>query len=461
MTDQPEIGVKINPVYYDLIGNRDFFLILRGGAGTGKSVFLSQKALIRLTQPDEGDKPVRGYGVRKIGKDIENSIYKEFISRIREWGLDQEWAWNKTKHSFENTRNGSELITLHMEDETRTKSIVEADFIWVEEMDQLTVEDWDQLNIRLRGPTSTYKQMMGSFNPTDENSWIRTRFFPDKHEADKRFRLTFSERDPLTDEEVSLHATVLQTTWRDNVFLTAQDRARYESLKHANPNKYKIYVLNQWGRAEIELPWMFNFEDRHISDEAVYRPELPVIFSFDFNVDPMTVTCHHVWWDSAGHHWHQFDEIQMNNGSVPGIIEKIKARYPEKDLSRCIITGDATAAKKDINRIDNLSSWMIIKRDLRVSSARFKVPKSNPSLANNRELCNYILHAHPDVKINPKCGTTILEMRYTEGDAEGGIPKKNRSKMEQRADALDTWRYVANAFLPDFVERVGKYMRKQ
>lgn len=452
----PDYEPVFNEVYKDLLWNDDFYLILRGGAGTGKSVFLSQKALFRL----ESTPGIRGYGIRKVGKDIENSIYKEFISRIKEWNHERAWTWNKTKHSFE-CNNGSELITLHMEDETRTKSIVEADFIWVEEMDQLTVEDWDQLNIRLRGPTSTYKQMMGSFNPTDENSWIRTRFFPDKHEADKRFRLTFSERDPLTDDEVSLHATVLQTTWRDNVFLTAQDRARYESLKHANPNKYKIYVLNQWGRAEIELPWMFNFEDRHISDEAVYRPELPVIFSFDFNVDPMTVTCHHVWWDSAGHHWHQFDEIQMNNGSVPGIIEKIKARYPEKDLSRCMVTGDATGRKRDVNSIDNLSSWRIISRELRVAGPRLRVPRSNPSLSSNRELCNYILHAHPDVKINPKCGTTILEMRYTEGDAEGGIPKKNRSKMEQRADALDTWRYVANAFMPDFVERVAKYMHKR
>ena len=136
-------------------------MILRGGAGTGKSVFLSQKALLRLS----GDKQVRSYGIRKVGADIENSIYKEFISRIREWQLEDEWLWNKTKKSFENKRNGSELITLHMEDETRTKSIVEADFIWAEEMDQLTVEDWDQLSIRLRGPAQDYKQMMGSFKP--------------------------------------------------------------------------------------------------------------------------------------------------------------------------------------------------------------------------------------------------------------------------------------------------------
>jgi hypothetical protein len=446
----------INEAYKSLVLNEDFYLILRGGAGTGKSVFLSQKALLRLVSTPN----MRGYGIRKVGKDIENSIFKEFLTRIREWGQERAWKWNKTKHSFENTLNGSELITLHMEDETRTKSIVEADFIWVEEMDQLTAEDWDQLGLRLRGPTDTYKQIMGSFNPTDEDSWIRSRFFPGEYEGKNRFRLEFSEADPLTGEEVKLHATVLQTTWRDNKFLTPQDRARYEALKHTNPNKYKVYVLNQWGRAEIELPWLHNFGDQHISDEAKYRPGQPVIISFDFNVDPMTATLHHAWWDKDGHHWHTFDEISIPNGSVPVIIERIKQTLPDAALASCLITGDATASKKDINRMDHRSSWVLIKQGLRVPDSRFRVPRSNPSLKDNRELCNHILYAHPDVKINPKCKTLVYECRYTEGDKEGGIPKKSRAKLEQRADALDTWRYVANSFLRDFADKVAKYAGK-
>lgn len=457
MIEGPEIPIKVNPVYYDLFDNEDFYLILRGGAGTGKSVFLSQKALARLSTTEK----VRGYGIRKVGRDIENSIYKEFLARIREWGLEDMWVANKTTHSFYNKVTGSELVSLHMEDETRTKSIVEADFIWVEEMDQLTVEDWDQLGLRLRGQTGTYKQMMGSFNPTDENSWIRKRFFPEDKEGEPRFRLAFDEADPLTGESVPVHATILQTTWRDNLFLTAQDRARYESLRHTNPNKYRIYVLNQWGRAEVELPWLFNFGDQHISEEAKYDPARSIVFSFDFNVDPMTVTCHHVWFDKAGHHWHAFDEISMPNGSVPGIVAKIKERFPARDLARCLVTGDATARKRDVNQIDNRSSWMLIKKELGVADSRLRVPRSNPGLASNRELCNYILYAHPDVKVSPKCKTLVYEMRYTEGASDGTIPKKNRSKAEQRADALDTWRYVANAFLPDFTHNVARYTGKR
>ena len=445
--------ITINRVYWPFVTNRDFYLILRGGAGTGKSVFLSQKALIRLTQ-----QKMRGYGIRKVGKDIEGSLYKEFQSRIQEWGLESEWEINKTKHSFVNTRNGSELITFHMEDERRTKSIVEAEFIWVEEMDQLNVEDWDQLSLRLRGPAIDYKQIMGSFNPTDATSWIRTRFFPEDKEPLKDFKLDFSEEDPLTGEMVSLSAQILQTTFRDNSFLTPQDRARYEALKHTNPTKYNIYVKNQWGKVDVEMPWLMNFSDSHIAD-INFDPNKPLILSFDFNIDPMVITCHHLWFDNNSHHWHTFDEIVINNGSVPQAIKIIKDKFPELVLSKALITGDQTGSKRDINSIDHRSSWLLIKEGLRVADNRLKIPRVNPSVSTNRELCNYILYAHPDVKVSSRCKTLIYEAKYTEADHEGGIAKKNRNNLAQRADALDTWRYVANSFLPDFIEKSHKYKK--
>jgi len=211
--------------------------------------------------------------------------------------------------------------------------------------------------------------------------------------------------------------------------------------------------------AATEMPWLMNFTDEHVSTEAVYRPNLPVILSFDFNIDPMVATCHHMWFDSAGHHWHTFDEIVIPNGSVPAAIKIITDKFPPHVLAGVIVTGDATSSKKDINAIDHRSSWLLIKQGLRVSDARFKVPRSNPSVATNRELCNYICYAHPDVKVSPVCKTLLYELKYTEADAEGGIPKKNRSKLEQRADALDTWRYVANAFIPDFIEKPYKYKK--
>jgi len=206
-----------------------------------------------------------------------------------------------------------------------------------------------------------------------------------------------------------------------------------------------------------DMPWLHNFTDEHISTEARYRQGHPIIFSFDFNVDPMVCTLHHIWFDFAGHHWHTFDEITLNNGSVPKMVEVIRERFTDLQLSTCEVTGDATGDKRDINNIQHISSWEIIRAGLGVSPKRMKVPRSNPSVSSNRELCNLILYAHKDVKVSPKCKTLIYEAKFTEADHTGGIPKKNRAKMGQRADALDTWRYVANTYLQDFINKRNKY----
>jgi len=447
-----ERDIVVNDSYLNLLYNKSFYLILRGSAGSGKSVFASQKAFIRLyTTPR-----LRGYGVRKVGVDIEGSVFKEFKERIYENGSEDDWTINNTKHSFYCKRNGSEFVTFHMEDEKRTKSIVKADFIWVEEMDQLTFDDWDQLGLRLRGKPVDYMQIVGSFNPTDEKSWIRPRFFPEEKETEKIFNLDLSELDPKTGDLIEIKATVCQFDFNDNEYLSPQDRARYELYKYTNPRKYEIYVLNKWGKSDVGSPWLFNFNRTFITKEKLFKEDKPLIFSFDFNYDPMMVTVHQMWFD-RGHHWRIIDEISMSKGSVPGIIKKIQEKYPSRYLSNCYVTGDATAEKNDINQIDNRSSWKLIKSLLKISDNRFHVPLSNPRVSDNRELCNYIFYAHKDILISENCKIFIYEAENTEADVDSGIPKKNRSKLEQRADALDTVRYVINRYLYDFIDKPSKY----
>jgi hypothetical protein len=50
-------------------------------------------------------------------------------------------------------------------------------------------------------------------------------------------------------------------------------------------------------------------------------------------------------------------------------------------------------------------------------------------------------------------------MQYVESDEEGNLIKTNRQKQHQRSDALDTFRYLCNTYLPDFIRKyapVGK-----
>ena len=79
--------------------------------------------------------------------------------------------------------------------------------------------------------------------------------------------------------------------------------------------------------------------------------------------------------------------------------------------------------------------------------------RANPSVKENRHLVNAICAFHPDLKIHPDCKKLLYDLQFVEADEEGDIIKKNRNKEEQRADALDTFRYQCNTHLADFFER--------
>ena len=243
----------------------------------------------------------------------------------------------------------------------------------------------------------------------------------------------------------------------DSPYVSESEVRSMEADMHPSTARQEIWA-EFIDYAATEMPWLMNFSDSHIAD-INFDPNKPLILSFDFNIDPMVITCHHLWFDNNSHHWHTFDEIVINNGSVPQAIKIIKDKFPEIVLSKALITGDQTGSKRDINSIDHRYSWLLIKEGLRVADNRLKIPRVNPSVSTNRELCNYILYAHPDVKVSSRCKTLIYEAKYTEADHEGGIAKKNRNNLAQRADALDTWRYVANSFLPDFIEKSHKYKK--
>ena len=83
-------------------------------------------------------------------------------------------------------------------------------------------EDVQQLKIRMRGGKSK-KQMILSFNPINISHWIK------KHFIDSGL------------------ATVVHTTYKDNKFLTDDDRKVLESFKDTDPYYYQVYGLGEWG----------------------------------------------------------------------------------------------------------------------------------------------------------------------------------------------------------------------
>ena len=420
--------LKINKCYQPLYYDTNRYLVLYGGAGSGKSVFASQKLLLRIAN-ETGH---RILVLRKVAKNIKQSVFARLKAQIKQLGLQDDFAINQTDKSFTHIPTGNEIITSGVDDVEKLKSIETITGIWIEEATEFTEQEFDDIDIRMRGITAHYKQTIICFNPIDEKHWLKKRFF-----------------DTLPD-----NATVLKTTYADNAFIDKEYKKILESKIATSPNSYRIYCLGEWGREEIENAYAHNFDrDRHVSTGALYQPTLPVYLSLDFNVQPFVCICAHLWDDDKGQHLHVFKELVIeNNGDVYKMLDLICGTFNLKALSQCRVTGDAMARKREITQQKNLDAWRIIENRLHLGR-RLMVPKANPSVKDNRHLINALLAFHPNLIIHPTCIKLIYDLQYVEADEQGDIIKANRNKQNQRADALDTFRYLCNTHLAGFIEQ--------
>ena len=63
-----------------------------------------------------------------------------------------------------------------MDDPEKLKSIEGVTGVWMEEATEFTQEDFEQLDLRLRGVTAYHKQITLTLNPISEQHWIKQVF---------------------------------------------------------------------------------------------------------------------------------------------------------------------------------------------------------------------------------------------------------------------------------------------
>lgn len=174
---EPSREIVLSSGFFPLleIGNR--YLILYGGAGSGKSEFAGRKVYMRCRK--EGRH--RFLIVRKIGRTLKKSVILLFTTLFEDLG--QKYRYNKSDSIisfYDEQGRKNELYFVGLDDPEKLKSIKGITSIWVEEATELTKEDILQLNLRLREPTPFYKQIMLSFNPDEAKApWLKEMFFSD------------------------------------------------------------------------------------------------------------------------------------------------------------------------------------------------------------------------------------------------------------------------------------------
>jgi PBSX family phage terminase large subunit len=424
-----ELEIPVNDCYIPLYENQSRFLVLPGGAGSGKSIFCADKVVHRVLCEEDH----KILCLRKVGDTVEESIFAEITAAIEFRGVTEEFKVNKTKHSFTHLPTGNQILCKGLDDVAKMKSVKGITAMWLEEATEFEENDLDQLNLRIRGQKTNYVQYLLSFNPIDEQHWLKRRFIDQKDED----------------------ATILVTTYKDNQYLTEQDIQQLLKLASRNPLYFDVYVLAKWGVVVKSDKFLYAFSNqKHIIESYQPNPHLPIIASFDFNVSPMTCVIAQNFNDKT----YIFDEFRLNVGSTEEMAELVKAKYKDW-LYRIDVTGDATGKNREKATRGNINQYMVIKEVLQLADRDIDVPSKNPELKDSRVLCNSVLQ-HAEFYVTKNCTLTVNDMIYAAVKFNPMTKKMDVIKTEEeKRDFFDNARYIIHKCYPDFIRNPKKYRR--
>lgn len=216
-----DLKARTNDAFFPLLWDHHRYLVLKGGGGSGKSILAGQKILERATS-----EPGHRFLVcRKVGRTIRQSCFNQLVSQISEYYPGMRVKINRTDMVITFPHNGSEILFSGLDDVEKLKSIYNITGEWLEEASEMTEADFNQLDIRLRGKTKFYKQIIITFNPVSITHWLKKRFFD------------------RPDERVRTH----ESTYRDNRFLDEENIRVLESFRDVDEYYYQVYCLGMWG----------------------------------------------------------------------------------------------------------------------------------------------------------------------------------------------------------------------
>jgi hypothetical protein len=200
-----------------------------------------------------------------------------------------------------------------------------------------------------------------------------------------------------------------------------------------------------------DRPFLYSWiEKKHVIPYYEPNPHLPLIFSADFNKEPMTCLVAQqtdIWTTYA------FDEIDLPVGSTPEVCEKIISDYTQW-MFNMIVTGDATGWNRSALTRGNLNHYRIFKDMLILSDDQIKAPKHNLAISDSRVLCNSVLK-NANVYVTQNCKKTIHDIEMAMVDDQGDLIKNQTFPCHK----LDSFRYLIAECYPDFIRNPEKYRR--
>ena len=210
-----------NEIYFPhLLDYSKRYEVYYGGAGSGKSVFVAQKLLVKALKSTR-----KVLVIRKVGTTLKDSVFQLIVDILKKWKIYQYCKVNLSTYTI-TLPNNSVFLFKGMDDSEKIKSITDITDIWCEEATELVEDDYTQLDLRLRAAAGDL-QLICSFNPISKVNWVYKKWF-------------------TPEAVINENTMILKTTYRDNRFLPPEYIEALEEKITSNPTYYKIYALGDF-----------------------------------------------------------------------------------------------------------------------------------------------------------------------------------------------------------------------
>jgi len=373
------------------------WVVSYGGAGSAKSYSTAQKISDRIiTEPNH-----RYLIVRKVARTLRVSVFQLFrdiISTLEEY---ENFKINKSDMTITYLPNNSQLLFFGLDDIEKLKSIQGISSIWIEEASECEQGDILELNRRLRGETTSYKQIILTFNPISHLHWLKLHFF----------------------DNPNTKASIYKTTYLDNKFIDEEYKQEIENIKEYDEQQYRIYALGEWGILSGHIIHNKFDKDKHISNKTVRDFRLLHV-GVDFNVGGC---CLAFFGEDEDGYIHCVKDESLYD--TEEIISHLQLHYKNKDL---ILYPDASGSNRSTrSRVSDVKM-------LKNAGFKCKVPESNGSTAGRYNAVNRKLMSDT-LLVNPKTAKATYEaLQLHTYNAKGEPEKFNvHPAVDDRTDAFD------------------------
>lgn len=384
------VDFEINKAYLPyLFSYKNRIEVYYGGAGSGKSIFVAQKLVLKALRNKR-----KILIIRKVARTQKESCFAVVCKILESLNCLNLCTINKTTLDII-LPNDSVILFKGMDDPEKIKSIADITDIWCEEATELTLDDFSQLNLRLRALNPNL-QILLSFNPVSKANWCYQYFFINNAKA-----------------------FILKTTYKDNDFLPQSYKDEIENYKTTNPTYYKIYVEGEFCSLDKLVYNNYEILDFNV-DELIKSKKYITLTGLDFGFsnDPTALIVSLV--NEKEKELYIIDEYGDTGLLNPDIANIIKSLGYQKNIIMC-----DCADPKSIEEIR------------RQGIPRVKACKKSPDsvLHGIQQLQQYKIYVHP------KCEQTIVELQNYAWEKDKKTNEYINKPVDKFNHYLDALRY--------------------